>query len=437
MKLSPLFLDLIDKTCAPGLIGLSSDEVRQTILSRNDPELKTAFQLKSFAGWKDAQITNLELQLEIQSEKMFLERDPFTTYTFRNLQRLMDSIVWQHFGNTSDMKTIFKPEPIIADLRKHNIDSHVAAANENNKKEEELWLISDLTSGFKSGDLLYRNVDGSVSFVELKTGKVNSAIHNLLFNGNHEDLLKLVTKENVESIKKQLKRVVAQVERGNESRKALNNEPHIDSDYPGFKKNIVIHNEPLKEFGDKIDLMLEAPKKDKFMVIEDCLYLGVLNYEYSTRTAHEQFLATVEENLREPILGPSCDLAMYLNGTSFTKPLYVQPFAKSSIIDLLGRERSVHIYLSLSRFAKKFRSETVELDLVTGKEMRKLYSKHRGYSSKHQDTVLRIRDKKLNAEGLLSDGLLQKMFCDLFMPSELLKLNLLNIKHMKGMGDTD
>jgi len=430
MKLSQKFLDLIELTCAPALVGLTEEEIYQTFANKLDPANRRNFQLKSFVGWKSAQLKNLDLQISMQAEDAFSKREPFTIYTFRNLQRLMDAIVWVHFGNTSDMKTIFQPTPVVADLKNHNIDAHIAISAENNKKDDEFWLISDLTSGFKSGDFFWCKAGGGGGFVEAKTGEVNVAIHKLLFEGKREDLLKIVNHKNAESLKKQMYRTLGQVKRSIESQKALKNEPHEDPNYPGFTKSIVVHDRPMRDFGDIVDQMLESFEDGAIKIVEDCLFISVLEAKNEAISPHSRFLAMVEEKMSEPIIGPNCDLAMFLNRTSFTKPMYVQPFSKSSIHDLIGREKSVHLYLSLPRFVNKFRSENIELDLLSGSEMRKIHAKHREYSSKHHEHILRIRDRESMAEGVLSDGLLQKMFSDLFLPSELLNANLIMIRHL-------
>lgn len=423
------FKDLIEQVCKPGLDFDEMLRIRNVLASPLSTQGKQQHISNTYEMWKSAQREILEHQLWLQTKDSFKKRDPQTIYVFRNLQRLMDSILWTHFGNTSDMKTIFQPEPTISDLRSHNIFGHVEAANERHSKWGEFCLIADLTSGFRSGDLLQFK-EGNVTFVEVKSGPINAAITHALFQQDLNGLRQIVNKENEKSVHRQMDRIISQFHQSIEVRKGLNNEPHEVKEYPGARKSVLVVEERLQKYDSLIDHML-LRSDQQVELVEDCLTVGILNNHGETTSPSERFKAILRSNEKVNLTaGPSVDFTLFLNGTSFTRPLFMQPFNRDSVFDLACRTRSVHLHFSLPKFAEKFSSSDILLSVITGREMRKLHGKYRGASIKSGDFALKIQDRKSGKVGVLSSGLVQKMFSELFLPSELLNMNLKIINYL-------
>lgn len=196
-------------------------------------------------------------------------------------RRMLDVILWTVFAG--EHSTIRR---LIVDggehnLSKENIAVAVSEADHYNKNPLVIALSTDMLSLVHVGDLVLANrEDGSIEFVELKSGTKNieiAATADFAVQSKCEFFESLATVEYNEADKKHYERVKKQAKRNDMILSTILNEGGID---PNTGAKVVINSmsEPPDYWSDRITQCYERLNKDKqwdIDVIDECVYLGV------------------------------------------------------------------------------------------------------------------------------------------------------------------
>ena len=261
--------------CFQNGIFLSFAQVQATIgvtyaeLIKKDRQLSE--EINRLRKAKNDAFTKLEDQIEAVRNRMAI------------LTRLMDGILWvllpkswifQHLvfqrrSGTSDPDEIMKLTAI--------------ATEQNQESQRELHIVTDLTNLVQLGDIIRIRWDEEAFYIriqEIKTGKVNDKIDDLIIN--HQGTLSIVDLDKLEielgpKAKVQATRILKQRERFKQIEKI--NQPYILPENQRENKVLkAISEGPVPQIKSYLplipDLVAEARKNEiSVLCVDSCLYL--------------------------------------------------------------------------------------------------------------------------------------------------------------------
>lgn len=409
--------------------SFSPDEMIK--MREGNKKLWNKFTYKLFANWKKAQREILTIQLLIwEINPNFQQDDPFLLYIYRVTQRLLDCIIWHHYGpDITDIKRLYEYEPKIQNLRHHNIDSHIEEMEKLNSSTRQFALLSDLTSGLRIGDLFLVNKEKQKSFIEVKEGSVNTEILEAKNSNNDERIQEIMSSK---SKSKQLKRMERQEKRAHEALKMIRNEEGEEDRYKGQKVRTVINPRPFEDFSEELRSFLSDFNKSndpiKSLEIESCLLIFAYKPIKPLKTTRDALIEKYEEN--STIKGMTLNWNNTLTYSSVFRPIFMQPIDPDCIDSIVKGELIVDFYFSLEKFKEKFKSDEVKIFFNNGRLFRKAYDglkKLQGPSvfyEKNQGTLF-FNFTKIAPEAneIFSEGLFSRLISNLALPSYLLYLH--------------
>lgn len=404
-----------------GIDAITIDELQAFSRKELSKERVEQYQRDTFSGWKKAQEVVFALQ-----EEHWLAGDPKKDarrhYLYRTYQRLLDCIIWHHFGpDMADAKRIFEHEPKIQNLAFHNIQDHYDAASKINSDPNKFALITDLTSGIRLGDLFICEVGKPSSFIEVKSGSTNRQILKAIESRNIAEMQALAQSEKT---KKQVDRILKQAAHAHQLVSILKTGKGTDKDLSAKPLEVFEASKPLTDFSDELDDMFQKLVDEidlSTVVVEECLLLVATRvknqniFSIGPRIAKE---IDVFDGASRP-RGIKLDFVMALTASSVMRPLYIQPIKSEFINHLLARDLQLTIYLSLDKFQKKFATEICQVSWLEGRAFRKQWAA----SGHHYAIRSRDRALKFSVDGseemLLSNGLFQRVISQMCRPSYL------------------
>ncbi len=394
------------------------------------------FRYNLFRNWKIAQEKILSIQLQLWKENPNFVNLPHKVFFYRSLQRLLDCIIWHHFGpDITDIKRIYEFDCKIQNLFEHNILSHIEIMREINSSPKNFALISDLTSGIRIGDLFVIDEQSKTNFIEVKSGDVNAEILEALRNQNQN---KLNVLENDPTKNKQLYRIVKQKKRGTEILKMLKNEIATDDRFNSKSNKVmtpvvhtIINEEPLQCFSKELNVFFEifsTEEKDfDVLEIENSLiivaYLPTPDNLIKSRSIMKRF------NEHETMPGYRFNWLDTLTHSTFMRPIYLQPISPKVIHKIISKKIIVEFYFSNNKFMRTFQNEQTNIEYKNNKEYRRIVNEFKSFVGSspfyHKDKgALFFKFKEINEEEIiLSEGLFCRILSNLIYPSFLLKMH--------------
>lgn len=369
------FIDLVDLVLSKGIKSFSQEELIQMHETRS-PDLIKKFQMNMFSSWKEAQDIILSIQLALSDEAIDSEKWP-RWYIFKNTQRLLDCIMWHHFGpDLTDMKRLYNIYPVVQNLFEHNILAHIDIVNELNQDPMSFALISDLTSGLRIGDIFFVKHGRLPQFIEVKSGDVNSEII-----ASISDSKKMIEVVSNSKKRKQLERIFRQHDRAVESSNIIYGGEGVDDRFKFSKIKIYETPIPFDTFDEEMIQVLysvDLPSECMTKVIEDCLLIIAINAEQGVdyNSIIRQEIDKFEINSDSS--GISFDWGHVLTKSHLYRPLFLQPIGNDLVHSLLFREKLVVIYFSFEAFRRRFSSDSFVIKVLMGKQFKKINGKYRG-----------------------------------------------------------
>ena len=334
----------------------------------------------------------------------------------------MDVIIWHHFDNSdlTDMKRIYEWEPLIQNHIHHNIKTHYLLAKQINQDRNSFALITDLTSGVRVGDLFTINSKtGKSIFKEVKEGSINKQI-----------LSEIQSKKNnissPQKWKKQKNRILKQKQKMTNVSRSLQNKESIEDRLPNNKHETVLIKKPFDTFSEELNELFFKSKlsanKIEQIIIEDCL-LVLLVKDCQKNQNHIRILKSsinyFDKNSK--MGGITFDFNLFLNKTSFTRPIYIQPLERGYIHNLIMRQTIVYFYFCFEKFINRFSDDECEIKLLTNKRLSKVYGHQMGMFACSKAGSLQF--SSINQKIILSSGIIQRLPSFLLKPSHLLYLH--------------
>lgn len=403
-----------------GVESLTDDELQLFIKKQLPADHFEKFQKNVFKGWKTAQ----EIVVSIQEEHWMEgdpKSDPKSHYFYRNTQRLLDCILWHHYGpDMADMKRIYEREPKIQNLAYHNIQKHHEVALHINSDPNKFALITDLTSGIRLGDLFICEIAKPNIFAEVKSGATNIKILEAITK-NDTNLLSEISKN--EKDKMQLQRILKQADHSNQLMRILKDGVGLDKGMSCKPMKVFEAKRPMETFDKELNTVLDKLRKGESTsvgVVEDCLlFVAVDTFtvasEKISEILHDKIIE-FENGTTRP--GIKFDLVLTLNESSVMRPIYLQPLDAEHIHDLISRRFHVYFYLSLEKYRINFSSESCTINWIEGKELRKKWAQCNQYALKFQNQSLEF-GLRSGTSMLLSNGLFQRLPSNFIKPSYL------------------
>ncbi len=387
-------------------------------------------EIKSHSQAKKIDLTlkrELNEQIEVLENRILVLRRLFDSIAFK----LFDCKIWiakrfilQGKINAPDIPAI-----------KYNLE----AANLYNSNEHlDFAFISDLTTFVEVGDLIVR-FNNSKKYkwliIELKTGKVNISLCNLLDNENP------IKPETIASLdlntKKQLNRIIRQKERTSKIVELVKN--NKGSDFRTNTPILIKDNKTDWRFYDKQlkETISLAQRKDIAMcVIENCftilasklsdretfhfLYHKIYpNSECQLILNEEQANLELEKCrklLRHPYVK---DLTLHNMNARWRTPFFVLPI-ENVMLDLLFNRMRVVFYLDIKKFIALCISKGFKVEFHTKKET--IIFKQKFPNTPLVDgKAIKITSTK-GKSTTIGDGLFNRTFFDLVSPSSLIDI---------------
>ncbi|MAF74849.1 hypothetical protein WE348_08915 [Alteromonas macleodii] len=231
------------------------------------------FMKLTHGGMRQAQTLILQRLLETSAPERVGE---VRTYAYRGIS---DAIGWQLFKNELAYVKRFFMAQRPPNLERSNIESVIWATEQAHQQHpDSIALLSDLTSFIQVGDIYHAKADGSIGIYEVKEGKTNRKILDILENTpalvNPESIPDLFDDKS-ESFQKQVQRTLRQKQRMNALKETLGNDEGVDAQ-TGLK--VKIHTLPAwvgTWFNTAVHLGEACePKGYAIDVIQDCLFIG-------------------------------------------------------------------------------------------------------------------------------------------------------------------
>lgn len=345
-----------------------------------------------------------------------LEKLKFQELAFR---KIIDSIAWTLLGfEMSAVRRLYGGEELI-DITDSNIESCVKYSEDIfSKNPLEFALISDLTSFVQAGDILHYEYGKRLSIVELKSGKTNEKVFNVLDfyqKTKCDNYLYTTLEKEGDKFRKQLTRTVKQIATETAVVDTLKTGQGTDR-LTGLNVNIIQEQLELDTFTDNVlDLIEKARGKGyAISVIEDCLPIGVYFNDKFPNIAFVEWMKIMKNEI------PIYDIRQsLLDPVAF--PLFLQPFSQNTIIDIVLGNISILMSIDINAWLAPLEKEGYKIKWLSEKETRKFNANIKG---KH--IPLSINGKSIMVEKddfsfTIQGGLFVRMFTSFNTPSAMRK----------------
>ncbi|MES2275457.1 MAG: hypothetical protein V4592_05515 [Bacteroidota bacterium] len=271
----------------------------------------------------------------------------------RMLRHLIDTIAWSMIGGQLYIaRRLFQGTDGEKRLMKTNIGSVMAAADKYNENDADFALITDLSAYVQTGDLLVIKAGKGLEIVEVKEGDVNHRILNVL-----DDLMaKDKTMEEAFGELKDDPKALEQLERNLKQYKKTMSTLEIlkndkGEDDKGRQVNIITPEEETPMFDDRLAAMYEKLQENGMWAYENidgCLHIGM--YQGHFRDGGHIIL----EGLAKQHGGPYFIVDYVSIMKSLHKPLFVAPFLREFIFDLLFQRVKLYFVVEVEPFMALF-----------------------------------------------------------------------------------
>lgn len=354
---------------------------------------------------------------EIKEECLsILEKLKFQELAFR---KIMDSIAWTLLGfDMSDVRRLYGGEELI-DITDSNIESCIQYSEDVfSRNPLEFALISDLTSFVQAGDILHYEYGKQLSIVELKSGKTNEKVFNVLDfyqKSKCENYLHMMLEKEGDKFRKQIVRTVKQIATETAVVDTLKT-GHGTDRLTGLNVNIIQKQLELDTFTDIVLELVEKARGKGYAinVIENCLPIGVYFNDKFPKIVFLEWMKVMSNetpvyDLRQSLLDP----------VAF--PLFLQPFSQNAIIDIVMGKISILMSIDVDKWLAPLEGEGYIVKWLSEKETRKFNANIKGKVSPLSINGKALVVEKENVSFTIQGGLFVRMFTSFNTPSAMRK----------------
>lgn len=359
-----------------------------------------------------------ELAKQIESKLKHIKYQEFV------LRKVMDSMLWQFFQyDLSSLRRLYTGNTCI-DITDSNLSSETEYIKQHRKNHPlDFVLINDLTSCAQIGDAIIVGNDKSLKIVELKEGKVNEQIFEIIAGYSKTQCPKYLyenLKNKDEKFIEQLKRDVKQIEKTTSSINTIVTGEGTDN-VSGLP--IKIHQEEihLDSYASTVVSLLKECRKKGYgtAVINNCLLIGVYKTDKFSDKAFYYRADTSEESF------PVFDLRQSVS-IPLAFPLFLHPFSENDLTDIISGNIVVKMTMDIKNFFLLFEENGFTVKRLTKKETARINTPLKGPTRIFAIDGCGIEIKKAGASQYLCDGIFTRIFTEFNTPSSIVK-NLLTV----------
>lgn len=330
------------------------------------------------------------------------------------VRKSMDAIAWQLFNyELSTLRRLFcNEEPI--DITDSNIESEMAFLSQfQHSSPTGFALISDLTSFVQIGDIVTRIPNEGLKLIELKEGRVNEKVFQLIGDTMQNPCPKYLEErlrnEN-QSFVKHFERTVKQVAKDTSTCNTINNGTGIDH-ASGLNVQIFEGNSAPDTFSTVMhNLSVEYHKKGySFAAVQECLIIGV--YDISRFPCEAFDIWAKELDIKDPVF----DLRQSFYDP-LGRPIYLHPFSESFITDVITGKIVVKMAINTEQWLNMLEPAGCKIRHLSKKETARIKSKSKASNTLYELNGQGIEIEKDGAKIYLGQGMFSKMFTSFFTP---------------------
>ncbi len=302
-------------------------------------------------------------------------------------RRANDAIAWIIVGfdkNTIKRLSYDNPRSYLKDQNPRHVMEVLTSINES---PMNLAIWNDATSCIDVGDItLLDKKENTLTFIELKEGKVNEAIQNVKQTGCERAAYYLFEQYGKKAIE-QLKRSVKQEIKYAQSLHLLKDNKGID---PILQRELAILELAVPDedyFPELDDLINEARVRDhSIRLIDDCIWaFAALKSKYSKREMIDMFSNTVMLNegtelkewlktfgckANENIISPVANIWMGME-LKDTLPIFLYDLSTTNVHDLIFGQITVLSFIAWHKFAPLIKKHGMDFEWSSKKEGRR------------------------------------------------------------------
>lgn len=337
------------------------------------------------------------------------------------VRKSMDAIAWQLFGyDLTVMRRMYCGEELI-DITDSNLDSELRYIEEYVKENPDGFaLINDLTSFVQIGDIVtYAPLKG-IEIIELKEGKVNLEMFQIINNVIETKCPRYLRNELQKMDKKRQEhfyRDIKQIDKGNQVLQTINEGEGVDL-FTGLNVKIDEDEIQLETFENIINNLLDECDKKGYAisVIEQCLLIGVYNVDKFPSTAFD--IWAKEVGIAMPVID-----FRYAMFDPLGYPVFLFPFKDSYIMEIIQGKKVIKMTIDIKMWMNMLDDDGIKWRWLSKKETARINSKFKG---KHGIFSLEGKGIEIeNEKGIkqyIGEGVLSRIFTRFNTPSAIKKL---------------
>jgi hypothetical protein len=342
----------------------------------------------------------------------------YQEFAFR---KIIDSIAW-HFMDfeITSIRRLYMGHTVI-DITDSNLESCIRTVRTLTiESPGSCAIISDLSSFVQVGDILYMNPDKGIKIIEVKEGKENAKISNIINEYTKtkcDRYLYFALENETPKFKDQFNRYTEQIITADNAIKTIRTGEGFDK-VTGLNITISQEEIALESFEEQVRTMLEkcSNKGYEFTVIEGCLLLGVYDTsKYSSKVFNDWVNAVAIKTAIFDIRQSFFDPVGY--------PLYLHDFSTNDIMSIITGKKVVKMTIDIDQWLKPLINDGFTYRWMTTKETTKL--KQKAHTSK---LLLQVEGRgvavsKDDFSLFIGEGMFARMFEMFNKPSSLIKYN--------------
>lgn len=367
---------------------------------------------------------NIKNLRRIKVDKGIIEEQNGIYNTLKNqeiiLRKLADTIAWQLIGeDITVIRRLYCANSTI-DISNSNLEYDMNVINQIFEKDKTIFpLLSDITSFMQVGDVLIKDyLNNSLGIIELKEGKVNEQIEEILDKYNKTKCSYMIyneIKDKDTNFMKQFERYIKQQIKLNSTAETINKGEGIDN-ATGLK--VKIHNDVFvtNDFYDDINEMLEEvdEKNYSLKVIEGCLLVGVYNNKNMPIDSAFK-LWKMSLNIKFPEVDITSSLA-----APIAYPLFLHPFRNEDKLKLIFREKSIKLTLDINGWLELMKDFEMNYRCLSKKETSRINSKSskcKLFAVEGQALEVEYNKRKM----IIGNGFFGRILCQFVTPKSAIR----------------
>ncbi|HIF9291755.1 TPA: hypothetical protein ACX6Q0_003811, partial [Photobacterium damselae] len=383
-------LELLTPSILPAILEPDLQELYKLACQNSEsvwPKFKTENGQKPSKDVIDEFISLTHQGMRIAQQKMvnkllfsIEENDDVSHARLFAYRGIADAIGWQLFKNELGYVKQFFMAQQPPTLREANIESVLSVVQQCHEQDpDSIALISDLTTFIQVGDIYHVKKDGSTKIYEVKEGKTNKQILDIL-----KGIPTLIADSDVPNqfadkpvnFQKQVQRIIRQKQRMKSLRETLLNDEGVDTSTGLSVKILDLPAEIGTWYSSIVDLSKQCELRGYAIdVIQDCLYIGCYEtgrYKVPGQLAFEGWFAGIGAT-------PDCPRTSLVNCMMdpLGLPIYNLPIPDELKFDLLFGRKHISLGIHMQKLIEICIDIGLSIRLADKKETARIKQKNK------------------------------------------------------------